>query len=127
MFVGRGAALTRVNEAWQSGGSTVTLVQGMGGLGKTSLTSEAIHLWHRRFDWVLAFQAKPMPLTVEEFLRQVDMRLRMESKAYRAMVERSPFSAVHIEPSPSLRGDARHERMRNNLIAALRSEAASAS
>src|ERR1700732_1500821 len=59
VFVGRGAELTRFGVEWLSDdGPAVALVAGLAGLGKTSLAAEAVHLWHRRFDWVFAFQAK---------------------------------------------------------------------
>ncbi len=122
MFVGRGQMLTRLNRAWQPGGTTVTVIQGMGGLGKTSLAAEALHLWHPRFDWVLAFQAKPVALPIEEFLRRVDGRLRLESTTYLDRVEHSPLSAVYLEPSPRLQGEARYARMRTNLLQVLRDE-----
>ena len=42
------------------------MVQGLAGLGKTALAAESIHLWHRRFDGVFAFQAKPTALTLDD-------------------------------------------------------------
>jgi hypothetical protein len=68
----------------------VALVQGLAGLGKTALAAEAIHLWHRRFDWVFAFQARPTALTAEEFYRQFDRRLALESAAYRETCKERP-------------------------------------
>ena len=63
-FVGRGAPLTRLNRDWLSeNGPDVALIQGLAGLGKTALAAEAIDLWHSGFDWVMAFQAKPHPLS----------------------------------------------------------------
>lgn len=131
MFVGRGRELTRLNQQWPTaadqpwraaGGPAVALVQGLAGLGKTALAAEAVHLWHRRFDWVLAFQAKPEPLTIEDFLRRVDGKLALASQAYRERYDASPYARVFLEVGQPLRGEERHEQMRVNLIEALRDE-----
>jgi tetratricopeptide (TPR) repeat protein len=123
-FVGRGAELTRLNVAWLGpDGPAVALVQGLAGMGKTALAAEAIHLWHGRFDYVLAFQAKPTALMVDEFYRQMDAKLTLVSQPYRDKCESSPFARVYLEPRPRLSGEARYERMRVNLIEALRDEA----
>ncbi|MCX4239718.1 CHAT domain-containing protein [Paraliomyxa miuraensis] len=121
-FVGRGKVLGQVSRAWQKGGAGVTVVHGMAGLGKTSIAGEAVHLWHERFKWVLAFQAKGMALTVEEFLRQVDLRLSLASEAYREKCEQSPYERVYLEVG-RLVGEARYEKMAENLVEALRDEA----
>ena len=60
-LVGRGEPLCRLRECLEEGNPPVVLVQGLAGLGKTALAAEAIHLWHRRFDGVFAFQSKPLP------------------------------------------------------------------
>jgi tetratricopeptide (TPR) repeat protein len=123
-FVGRGGELTRVNVEWLGkGGPAAALVQGLAGLGKTALAAEAIHLWHRRFDYVLAFQAKPTPLTIDEFYQKVDSKLTFESNAYRGKCERSPYAGVYLRSTEKLKGQERYERMRTNLVEALRSEA----
>lgn len=123
-FVGRGGELTRLNVEWLGkGGPGAALVQGLAGLGKTALAAEAIHLWHRRFDYVLAFQAKPTALTIEEFYRQVDSKLTFESNAYRGKCERSAYAGVYLKSTEKLKGEQRYERMRTNLIEALHSEA----
>ncbi|MCX4239723.1 CHAT domain-containing protein [Paraliomyxa miuraensis] len=123
-FVGRGSMLTRVSRAWQKGGAAVTVVHGMAGLGKTSTAAEAVGLWHDRFRWVLAFQAKAVALSVEEFLRQVDLRLAKASTTYREKQEHAPYERVWLEPREGLlHGEARYEQMRVNLVEALRDEA----
>jgi tetratricopeptide (TPR) repeat protein len=123
-FVGRGAELTRLNVAWLGqDGPAVALVQGLAGMGKTALAAEALHLWHGRFDYVLAFQAKPTRLEVDEFYRRVDEKLTLVSQPYRDKCEEFPFERVHIEPGPRLSGPARYERLRANLVEALRDEA----
>ncbi|MGD9099278.1 MAG: CHAT domain-containing protein, partial [Anaerolineae bacterium] len=123
-FVGRGAELTRLNVEWLGqDGPAVALVQGLAGMGKTALAAEALHLWHGRFDYVLAFQAKPTRLEVDEFYRRVDEKLALVSQAYRDKCEEFPFERVHIEPGPRLSGLARYERLQANLVGALQDEA----
>ncbi|ETX04231.1 MAG: hypothetical protein ETSY2_29940 [Candidatus Entotheonella gemina] len=123
-FVGRSEELTRLHHEWLlNGGPAVALVQGLAGLGKTVLVAEALHLWHRRFDWVLSFQAKPAPLTPDDFFRQVDAKLNLASLTYHAKCEGAPFERIFLEPSQALRGEARYEQMRTNLLEALRGEA----
>ncbi|MCP4532748.1 MAG: CHAT domain-containing protein, partial [Delftia sp.] len=102
-FVGRGAELTRLNVNWLGqDGPAVALIRGLAGMGKTALAAEALHLWHGRFDYVLAFQAKPTPLTVDAFYRRVDNELAMASRHYHAKCESYPFERVYLEPSPRL-------------------------
>jgi len=123
-FVGRGEPLTQLNVHWlNDSGPAVALVQGLGGLGKTAIAAESVHLWHRRFDWVLAFQAKPTPLTIEAFYQQVDGKLTLDSAAYRDKCEDLPNDRVYLPPGQPLSGDARYERLRVNLLEALRDEA----
>jgi tetratricopeptide (TPR) repeat protein len=124
-FTGRGRELTRLNLEWLApGGPAAAVIQGLAGMGKTALASEAIHLWHPRFQWVFAFQSKPAETTVEEFFRQMDQRLALESKVYGKRVAESPYARIFLEPDPHLPPEARYPRMRTNLIAALRDEAA---
>lgn len=123
VFVGRGAALIEINRAWQPGGAVVTVLQGMAGLGKTVLAAEALHLWHDRFDWVLAFQAKPTALSVEDFLRQVDLGLLECGSAYRDNCGEDPTARVYLESRPGLEVEARYQKMLSNLVEALRDEA----
>jgi len=124
LFVGRSGPLTRLNTAWLAvKGPAIALIQGLAGLGKTVLAAEAIHLWHPRFDYVLAFQAKPHALQIDEFYRGVNKKLSLESRVYRETCENPPYDRILLEPSKQLTGDDRYERMRNNLINAMRSEA----
>ncbi len=123
-FVGRGSELTRLAVGWLPRNKpAIALIQGLAGLGKTALAAEAIHLWHRRFDLVLAFQGKPVALSLEEFHRQLDLKLRLDSAPYRETCEGSPNAAVHLPTTGPLTGQARFDQMRTNLIEALRSEA----
>jgi tetratricopeptide (TPR) repeat protein/NAD(P)-dependent dehydrogenase (short-subunit alcohol dehydrogenase family) len=126
VFVGRGEPLTRLGREWLGeDGPAVALVQGLAGLGKTVLAAEAIHLWHERFDYVLAFQAKPSPLQLDDFSRQVDQRLMLESRRYRQKCEQNPYSPVYLDHDPEMfpSPEDRYERMRSNLVEALRDEA----
>ena len=59
------------------GPTAIALIQGLAGLGKTAIAAEAIDLWHHHFDYVLAFQVKPLPLTIDDFYRQFDERLKL--------------------------------------------------
>ncbi len=124
VFVGRGSELTRLSREWLTDGERgVALVQGLAGLGKTAVAAEVIHLWHARFDFVLAFQAKPLALPCEEFYRQFHDRLALESTVYRERCDESPHACVYLEPGRPLSGSARLQRMRDNLVEALRDEA----
>jgi len=128
-FVGRREELTKLNVQWLSEkepdkkGPAVALIQGLAGLGKTVLAAEAIHLWHGRFDWVLAFQAKPTPLTLDDFYRQMDKKLTFTSVAYRDKCDAFPSERVFLEPGQPLTGDERYAQMQTNLLGALRDEA----
>ena len=121
-FIGRGAELTPLNLRWRGAGApAVALIQGMAGMGKTALAAEAIHLWFSRFDYVFAFQAKS-ELTLDEFYRQMDFKLNNASATYREKCESSPFDKVFLETGSHLKGEARYDKMRQNLIEALRDE-----
>jgi tetratricopeptide (TPR) repeat protein len=122
-FVGRGNELTRLAGHWLPRNQpAVALVQGLAGLGKTVLAAEGIHLWHQRFDLVFAFQTKAVPLSPEEFYRQLDLKLVLNSATYRKTREQSPNRAVHLPTTGPLTGAARFEQMRVNLVEALRNE-----
>jgi hypothetical protein len=123
-FVGRGAELTRLGVEWLAeGGPAIALLAGLGGLGKTSLAAEAVQLWHRRFDWVFAFQSKPTPIAVESFYALLDSKLSLESPTYRSLCEGRPNARIHLPEQGPLTGEARYEQMRENLVEALRDEA----
>jgi tetratricopeptide (TPR) repeat protein len=122
-FVGRERVLSRLAAEWlPRHGPAVALLQGLAGLGKTALAAEIIHLWHRRFDWVLAFQTRPTALALEEFYRRLDSRLALESPTYRETTTAFPNRQVYLEPTAALTGEARYEHLQNNLVAALRDE-----
>jgi tetratricopeptide (TPR) repeat protein len=116
-FVGRGGPLTELRTRWlDAGAPAVAVVQGLAGLGKTAVVAEAIHLWHRSFDLVLAFQSKPTPLTVDEYFRRLDQRLTVESRTYRETCQERPSRRVFLSPSPELTGEPRYRLLRDNLL-----------
>jgi len=122
-FVGRGAALTELRRRWlEAGAPALAVVQGLAGLGKTALVAEAIHLWHRNFYGVFAFQSKSTALTVDDFLRRLDQRLALHSRVYRETCDQHPNRRVFLPPGPQLTGEARYELLRDNLLEALRDE-----
>jgi tetratricopeptide (TPR) repeat protein len=122
-FVGRGDVLTDLARRWlDEGGAPVALVQGLAGLGKTSLTAEAIHLWFDRFDYVFCFQAKGGALSIEEFYRRLDQRLTLTSKAYRERCQDDEMARVFLEPGPAFKGGVREEKLRDNLMDVLGGE-----
>ncbi len=100
----------------------MALVQGLAGLGKTALIAEAIHLWHRRFDGVFAFQSKPLALALDDVLRRLDERLVLHSRTYRELCEQNPNARIWLPPGQPLSGEARWRKMRDNLLEALRNE-----
>jgi len=121
-LVGRGEPLSRLRRYLEDGRPAVALVQGLAGLGKTALVAEAVHLWHRRFDGVFAFQSKPLPLALDDVLRRLDERLALHSRAYRERCEENPNARVWLPPGQPLSGETRWRQMRDNLLEALRSE-----
>ena len=72
----------------------VALIQGIGGMGKTSLAAEALDLWSTQFDWVLTFQAKPNALNLDNTLREIHDLLWAELKTYHAHVQENPADAI---------------------------------
>lgn len=121
-LVGRGDPASQLRRCLEEGRPAVALVQGLAGLGKTALAAEAIHLWHRRFDGVFAFQSKPLPLGLDDVLRRLDERLALHSRAYRERCEDNPHAQVWLPPGQPLSGAARWQTMRDNLLEALRRE-----
>jgi hypothetical protein len=99
------------------------LVTGLGGMGKTALTAEALDLWEARFEWVLLYQAKPEPLGFEEMLRDIDLKLREELGRYYEHVQARRADAIYRPADAAFTGDRRLERLTGNLIRALQDEA----
>ena len=129
LFVGRSRELTRLHREWlptpsaRDHGPGVAVIQGLGGLGKTCIASELIHLWHPAFRWVLAFQARPHAIDPDAFYRHIDVQLAQHSTAYSTRCKKRPGERVYLETGGDLGGSERHDRMRSNLLIALRREA----
>lgn len=123
-FVGRGEELTRLLREWvEDEEQPVALIQGLAGMGKTSLAAEAIHLWFGRFDHVLAFQTKGTALSAEGMLQRVDQKLVVSSKAYRERCAEDELRKVWLAPgTEGFSAAAREEVCRNNLVDALGQE-----
>jgi hypothetical protein len=126
-FVGRGKELTRLMREWllrapqTASFAPVALIQGLAGLGKTALAAEAIHLWHRRFNWVLAVQAKGYPLPAEAFYQDLDKRLTLASNVYRKKCREDEYRKIWLSKG-EYTGENRYQIMRDNLIRALHDE-----
>lgn len=122
-FIGRERELTRLNHHWLPRGSQpVAVIQGLAGLGKTSLAAESIQLWHRQFDLVIPFQARGHAKSAEEFYRYLDLYLTNASKDYREACREDDYRRIHL---PNYHDDqGRYEKMRANLIDWLRNHPA---
>jgi tetratricopeptide (TPR) repeat protein len=101
----------------------VAVITGLGGMGKTALTAEALALWQTRFQWVLIYQAKPNALPFEATLTDINLKLMGELGRYHDHVRSNPADAIHRVATPEFTGSARLERLVSNLIRALRDEA----
>ncbi len=123
-FVGRGEELTRLFREWMEGrgGKPVALIQGLAGLGKTSLAAEVVSLGFERFDYVLAFQAKGTALGIEELYRRVDQRLTVASVDYRERCKANAMERVFVEAEDGFKGPERYEQLAYNLVQAMSAE-----
>jgi hypothetical protein len=124
-FVGRTWELAGLGAGFISGepgARPVAVVSGLGGMGKTALTAEALDLWARRFEWVLLYQSKPNPLGFEAFLRDVHMKLYGELGLYHEHVQTRPADAIYRDATTEFTGPERLERLTRNLLRALRDE-----
>lgn len=100
----------------------VAVITGLGGMGKTALTAEALALWETRFEWVLLYQAKPNALGFEATLRDINMKLMGELKLYHDHVRANPADAIYRDATAEFTGPERLERLTRNLIRALKDE-----
>lgn len=102
----------------------VAVITGLGGMGKTALTAEALALWESRFEWVLLYQAKPNRLEFEATLRDIHMKLVGELKLYHDHVRANPADAIYRDANPAsgFTGPARLQRLTQNLLRALKDE-----
>lgn len=73
----------------------VALITGLGGMGKTALTAEALALWESRFEWVLLYRAKPNALGFDTTLRDIHLKLNAELGRYHAHVQARPADAIY--------------------------------
>lgn len=126
-FVGRTWELAALGADFiGSGGSQakpVAAVIGLGGMGKTALTAEALDLWQSRFDWLLLYQAKPNALGFEAFLHDADLKLRGELGRYYEHVKAHPADAIYRDADAGFTGPERLSRLTRNLLRALQDEA----
>jgi tetratricopeptide (TPR) repeat protein len=120
-FVGRTWELARLGARWleAEGRRPVAVIRGLGGLGKTALAAEAIDLWHGRFRWVFAFQAKPVALPLDEFLRHLHTTWMDQQGDYAQHVAQYPAEAVWRPAADEFTGTRRQETLRVNLVRAL--------
>ncbi|HLB76920.1 MAG TPA: CHAT domain-containing protein, partial [Candidatus Dormibacteraeota bacterium] len=100
----------------------VALITGLGGMGKTALTAEALALWESRFEWVLLYQAKPNALGFDATLRDIHQKLYAELGRYHAHVQAWPADAIYRAAEAEFTGAERLERLTRNLVRALRDE-----
>ncbi len=123
-FVGRGEELSKLLGAWMEPRSKwpVALIQGLAGLGKTSLAAEVVHLGYEHFDYVLAFQAKGTPLGIEDLYRRIDHRLAQASPAYRERCKDNERLKVFLDAEDGFNGSDRYEQLAHNLVDAMGAE-----
>lgn len=100
----------------------VAVIKGLGGMGKTALTAEALSLWERSFKWILLYQAKPNALSLDSLFRDIHMKLNEELDRYHAHVKSHPADAIHREPNGDFLGPSRFERLTRNLLRAMKDE-----
>jgi tetratricopeptide (TPR) repeat protein len=100
----------------------VALITGLGGMGKTALTAEALALWESRFEWVLLYQAKPQALGFDATLRDIHLKLYAELGRYHDHVQERPADAIYRAADAEFTGAERLERLTRNLVRALRDE-----
>ncbi|MEK6405602.1 MAG: tetratricopeptide repeat protein [Acidobacteriota bacterium] len=126
-FVGRTWELTGLGSDFigSSAGTEVkpvAVITGLGGMGKTALTAEALALWESRFEWVLLYQAKPNALGFDATLRDIHMKLNAELGRYHEHVKVRPADAIHRAADAEFTGPERLERLTHNLVRAMRDE-----
>lgn len=99
----------------------VAVITGLGGMGKTALTAEALALWESRFEWVLLYQAKPNALSIDrDFLWNIHIRLTDKSDDYRARIAANSRDAIWLPAEGDFTSTRRMEVMIENLVAVLR-------
>ncbi|MFA7243567.1 MAG: CHAT domain-containing protein, partial [Sulfuricellaceae bacterium] len=124
-FVGRTWELAGLGANFIAPGAPqpLAVLTGLGGMGKTALTAEALALWEKHFTWVLLYQAKPNALNLDSTLRDIHQKLNAELGRYHHHIKANPADAIHREADAGFTGDERLARLTRNLIRALRDEA----
>ncbi|HLC17326.1 MAG TPA: CHAT domain-containing protein, partial [Thermodesulfovibrionia bacterium] len=118
-FVGRSKELTRLSLQWLLKNKTpAAIIQGLGGLGKTWLAAEAVHLWHHRFDWTLAVQTRNA-MSADEFYLKIHTELTMASNNYREICESNEYNQIYLDKSLKI---DRYAKMCRNLTDTMRNE-----
>jgi tetratricopeptide (TPR) repeat protein len=100
----------------------IAVITGLGGMGKTALTAEALSLWEQNFQWVLLYQAKPNALNFENTLRDIHVKLKGELGGYHKYVQANQAAAIYRETTAEFTGKQRLERLMFNLVRALKAE-----
>jgi CHAT domain len=101
----------------------VAVITGLGGMGKTALTAEALALWETSFEWVLLYQAKPNALGFDATLHDIHLKLMGELKLYHDHVRANLADAIYRTAIAAFTDPARLERLTRNLLRALKDEA----
>ncbi len=126
-FVGRTWELAGLGADFisSSGGAEVkpvAVITGLGGMGKTALTAEALALWESRFEWVVLYQAKPNALGFDATLRDIHIKLNAELGRYHEHVKAHPADAIHRAADGDFTGQERLDRLMRNFVRALSDE-----
>ena len=106
-FVGRTWELVELGASFigskkGAGGKPIAVITGLGGMGKTALTAEALALWVMRFRWVLLYQAKPNALGFDATLRDIHLKLiAEEGQRYYKHIKKFPPMPFTAMPPPS--------------------------
>jgi hypothetical protein len=127
-FVGRtwelaGLGADFIGSSMSAAVKPVAVVTGLGGMGKTALTAEALALWESRFEWVLLYQAKPNALGFDTTLRDIHTKLYAELGRYHDHVKNRRADAIHRTADEEFTGPERLKRLTDNLIRTLSDEA----
>ena len=127
-FVGRTWELVELGASFigskkGAGGKPIAVITGLGGMGKTALTAEALALWAMRFRWVLLYQAKPNALGFDATLRDIHLKLVAEvDQRYYKHFKKFPADAIYREATAEFTGPERLQRLTRNLLRALKDE-----
>jgi len=122
-FVGRSGELTLLHRKWlRAGEAPIALVQGLGGMGKTTLASEVIGLWHETFEHIFVLETKGYPIAAKAFISWIEQRLIELSEGYRQRCRRNEMERIDLSQVSGLDEESRQRRQRVNLIRELRQQ-----